>query len=60
MKWKKLVSSFHQQESGQDLLEYALIVAAVLASVVAGSETVATLITDSATKVGEKILSLAK
>ena len=34
--------SFVKDESGQDLLEYALVLAAVLTAVVAGSNTLAT------------------
>ncbi len=38
-------SKFHSEESGQDMLEYALVLAAVLAIVVAGTTTLSTLIT---------------
>jgi Flp pilus assembly pilin Flp len=33
--------NFHNEESGQDLLEYALVLAAVLAAVVTGSNSLA-------------------
>lgn len=35
------VKSLHQEESGQDLLEYALVLAAILAAVVTGSASLA-------------------
>lgn len=35
------VKSLHREESGQDLLEYALVLAAILAAVVAGSASLA-------------------
>ena len=59
MRWKELVENLHHQESGQDLLEYALILGTVLVAVVAGSESVATVIGDSVAKIGGKITSIA-
>jgi Flp pilus assembly pilin Flp len=50
----------HHQESGQDLLEYALVLAAVLVATVAGSETVATVLEDGVTKLSAKITSLVQ
>ena len=44
MRFVDFVKNFHQEESGQDLLEYALVLAAVLAAVVAGSTTLASTI----------------
>jgi len=44
MTFKQFISKFHQEESGQDMLEYALVTAAVLAAVVAGSTTLSTMI----------------
>ena len=37
MRVLEMVKTFHREESGQDLLEYALVLAAVLLAVVAGS-----------------------
>ena len=39
MTFKQFISKFHREESGQDMLEYALVLAAVLAVVVTGSTT---------------------
>ena len=58
MRWKRLVSSLHQQESGQDLLEYALVLGIVLVAVVAGSESLATVLSDTAAKLNAKIMSI--
>jgi Flp pilus assembly pilin Flp len=55
MTFKQLVRSFHQEESGQDLLEYALVLLAVLAAVVTGSTSLATTIGTSLTTVNGKI-----
>lgn len=38
----KFISKFHREESGQDLVEYALVLAAVATAVVAGSATLST------------------
>jgi Flp pilus assembly pilin Flp len=46
---QKVISHFHKDESGQDLLEYALVLAAVLAAVVTGSQTIAGVITNAMT-----------
>ncbi len=35
----KFMSKFHQEESGQDLVEYALVLIAVATGVLAGSST---------------------
>jgi Flp pilus assembly pilin Flp len=39
MRFMQFVSQFHREESGQDMLEYALVLAAVLTAVVGGSST---------------------
>lgn len=41
MKIFRFVENLHREESGQDLLEYALVLAAVLAAVVTGSNSLA-------------------
>jgi Flp pilus assembly pilin Flp len=55
MRFVELVSQFHREESGQDLLEYALVLAAVLAAVVAGSSSIATTINSALSVIGSKI-----
>jgi len=49
MKFTQFISQLHREESGQDLLEYALVLAAVLTAVVAGANSLAT---DIATALG--------
>ncbi len=39
MTFKQFISKFHHEESGQDMLEYAMVLLAVLAAVVAGTTT---------------------
>jgi Flp pilus assembly pilin Flp len=39
MTLKLFISKFHQEESGQDLVEYALVLIAVASGVLAGSAT---------------------
>ncbi len=41
MAFTLFISKFHQEESGQDLVEYALVLVAVAAGVVAGNATLA-------------------
>jgi Flp pilus assembly pilin Flp len=55
MNFIKFISKFHREESGQDLLEYALVLAAVLAAVVTGSGSLATTITNMFGKINSKI-----
>ena len=55
MTFKHFVQNLHREESGQDLLEYALVLAAVLSAVVLGSGTLATDIADALTKINTKI-----
>ena len=47
MRFMQFVSQFHREESGQDMLEYALVLAAVLSAVVLGSGTLGQTITDA-------------
>ena len=44
MKCFRLVENLHREECGQDLLEYALVLLAVMVAVVAGSNNLATLL----------------
>jgi Flp pilus assembly pilin Flp len=51
----QFVKNLHREESGQDLLEYALVLAAVLTAVVAGSASLATDISTALDKINTKI-----
>jgi Flp pilus assembly pilin Flp len=55
MKFLEFLKGLHQEESGQDLLEYALVLLAVLAAVVAGSQSLATDISTALTKIQNAI-----
>jgi len=55
MKFTQFIKNLHGEESGQDLLEYALVLAAVLAAVVVGSGSLATDIADALTRINTKI-----
>jgi Flp pilus assembly pilin Flp len=41
MRFMQFVSQLHREESGQDMLEYALVLLAVLTAVTSGSTTLA-------------------
>jgi len=58
MTFKQLLSKFHREESGQDLLEYGLVLLAVLTAVVAGSNSLATTISTAMTTLNTKIQAL--
>ena len=62
MRFMQFVSQFHREESGQDMLEYALVLAAVLAAVVTGSGNLSTTISDAMgtlnTKISDKIATV--
>lgn len=55
MTFTQFVKNLHREESGQDLLEYALVLAAVLTAVVAGSTTLASSIGTALTSINTKI-----
>ena len=55
MALKGFVLRFHTDESGQDLLEYALVMAAVLTAVVSGSQAIANVIGTSLNTVMGKV-----
>lgn len=59
MTFKQFIGKFHREESGQDMLEYALVLVAVLAVVVAGSGTLSGTITTELGKINTAILALA-
>ena len=51
----QLIHNFHNEESGQDLLEYALVLAAVLAAVVLGSSSLGSTIASALVVLDGKI-----
>ncbi|PYX81693.1 MAG: Flp family type IVb pilin [Acidobacteria bacterium] len=55
MKFRQLISRLHREESGQDMLEYALVLLAVLTAVVAGSGTLASTISTALATINGKI-----
>jgi Flp pilus assembly pilin Flp len=59
MTFKQFISNFHREESGQDMLEYALVLAAVLAAVVLGNKTLATSIGDALVLINGRIQTAA-
>jgi len=58
MTFKQFISMFHQEESGQDMLEYAMVLLAVLAAVVAGTTTLANTIGTELTNINAAIAAL--
>jgi Flp pilus assembly pilin Flp len=59
MRFMQFVSQFHREESGQDMLEYALVLAAVLTAVVSGSGTLATTIGSALNTINGRIATAA-
>ena len=55
MRLIEFLSKFHREECGQDLVEYALVLAAVATAVVAGSATLSTDIANAMTTLNTKI-----
>jgi Flp pilus assembly pilin Flp len=58
MTFKQFISNLHREESGQDLLEYGLVLLAVLTAVVAGSNSLAGGIGTAITTINGKITAL--
>lgn len=58
MTFTQFISKLHREESGQDLLEYGLVLLAVLAAVVAGSATLSTTIANALTTINTDIQNL--
>jgi Flp pilus assembly pilin Flp len=54
----QFISSFNRDESGQDLLEYALVLLAVLVAVIAGSTNLSSLITTELSTINSSITTL--
>ena len=57
---RQFVNSLHQDESGQDLLEYALVLATVLVAIVAGSNSVANVISSALSGLSSRITSVVQ
>jgi Flp pilus assembly pilin Flp len=55
----QFISSFNRDESGQDLLEYALVLLAVLVAVIAGSTNLSSLITTELSTINSGITALS-
>ena len=55
MRFAQFISKLHREESGQDLLEYALVLLAVLTAVVVGSSTLASTISTALGTINGKI-----
>ncbi len=55
MTFMRFISNLHREESGQDLVEYALVLAAVATAVVAGSATLSADIANAMTTLNTKI-----
>jgi len=58
MRFMQFLSQFHREESGQDMLEYALVLFAVLSAVIAGSNTLSTTISGALTTIDGNIQGL--
>lgn len=54
---RTLTTQLHESESGQDLIEYALVTALIAFGAVAGMNTVADYINNAFSKVGSKLSS---
>ena len=52
------IKNFNRDESGQDLLEYALVLLAVLAAVILGSTSLSSTITNELAAINGKIIGL--
>jgi Flp pilus assembly pilin Flp len=55
----QFIHNFNRDESGQDLLEYALVLLAVLVAVIAGSTNLSSLITTELSTINLSISSLS-
>lgn len=60
MNYKKLIRRLHEQESGQDLVEYALVLATVLVAIVAGSNAVANVVSNALTSIMGRVQSIVQ
>ncbi len=57
MQFVNFVKSFHNDEAGQDLVEYALVLAAIAVVAVAGSNSIASTLNTAISKLNSKITS---
>lgn len=55
MKFLEFIKGLHREESGQDLLEYALVMLAVLTAIVASSGSLSTTISNGLSSISTKI-----
>jgi Flp pilus assembly pilin Flp len=55
----QFIRNFNRDESGQDLLEYALVLLAVLVAVIAGSTNLSSLITNELSTISSSITGLS-
>ena len=58
-KLNQFINTFNRDESGQDLLEYALVLLAVLVAVIAGSTNLSDIITTELAKINTSISGLS-
>jgi pilus assembly protein Flp/PilA len=54
-RWKQVLASLHADESGQDLIEYALLAALIALAATVGMTTVASDINNAFTAIGSKL-----
>ena len=54
-RFHKVLASLHRDESGQDLIEYALLAALIALAATVGMSTVASDINNAFTKIGSKL-----
>jgi pilus assembly protein Flp/PilA len=57
MTLRNLLSSLHESESGQDLIEYALVCALIALGAIAGMKTVADYINNAFSSIGNTLSS---
>ena len=57
MRFMQFVSQFHREESGQDMLEYGLVIVAVVAAVLAGSASLTANLATDMGKINDKIIA---
>jgi pilus assembly protein Flp/PilA len=55
MKWLNMLRAFHNDESGQDLIEYALIAALVALGAIAAMNTLSTDISNEFNAIGNSL-----
>lgn len=57
MRFTQFIKNLHREESGQDLVEYAVVLGAVAAAVVTGSSTLSSDLAGAMTTLNAKITS---